>query len=177
MAEGEGGSAGEGPGGAGDRGGRGLAPLRGYRSVRLPALSRAGRARPCPRRVERAALEVSGRWRGPRADTPGWGRRAAGGFASQEGAWGGRGRWELVRTCRRALPVGGGSAGAAGGSHPSRVSSLRALAEAFPGAARAACAAALVTGARALLSGSGEICRAPGVLAGSIEDCQLHHSD
>lgn len=26
-------------------------------------------------------------------------------------------------------------------------------------------------------TGSGEICRAPGVLAGSIEDCQLHHSD
>lgn len=76
MAEGEGGSPGEGPGGAGGRGSRGPPPLPGRRSVRLPPLFRAGRARPCPRRAGRAAPEVSGRWRGPRADTPGRGRLA-----------------------------------------------------------------------------------------------------
>lgn len=170
MAEGEGGSLGEGPGGAGGRGGRGSLPLPGHRTVRLPLPSRAGWARPCPRRVGRAAPEVSGRWRGPRADTPGRGRPGAGGFASQDGAWRGHGRWGPARTCRRPLPAGGG---AAGGSRPSRAAhpgAVRGLiplcsARGFPWSrAGCLCCSLPVTCAGALLSGSGEICRVPGVL-------------
>lgn len=134
MAEGEGGSPGEEPGGAGDRGdrgGRGPLPLPGHCAVQVPPLPCEGRARPCPLREGQAAPEVSGRWRGPRADTPGRGR-----LCLSEGAWG-EGQDVPPNPPRgRGLIPG-----------PSGGSSRRALPEspravALPGAGRAACAAA-----------------------------------
>lgn len=173
MAEGEGGSPGEGPGGPGGRGARGSRLLAGHCSVRLPPLSREGQARPCPLRVGRAAPEVSGRWRDrgrtPRAG-PAWRGRLwlSGGAAGWPRAVGAgrdvppsRARRPWVRRgCRGSRPVLGAHPGVVRGS------SRRALprAEAFPGAGRCRCCSLPVTCAGVLLSGWGEICRAPGAL-------------
>lgn len=133
MAEGEGGSPGEGPGGPGGRGARGSRLLAGHCSVRLPPLSREGQARPCPLRVGRAAPEVSGRWR-DRGRTP----RAGPAWRGRLWLSGGAAGWPRAvgagRDVRRAVPAGRGSGGAAGAPAPF-LGLIPALSGAHPGGA------------------------------------------